>query len=330
MQLVRRRLGDTMDRDAVNGLLNDLSVDFVTRMNRLEQRLTESEGYFDNSIGEVSMEVGDMLAVVRGHTSEIEEMSSDVEETKQRMAELEASEQHRRTEDGDLRDRVAELEARANEAEVAREQLRQSMQAQQSSPENYEAIRNAIERLEKERERREDEYWQRCLYLRGFNGDPTKSSSEIYEYVRSKLIRSHLSFIADECRGFYICRRGGLRVELRSRAEAGEMLREWRRRLKRVNNRTLSMSFCVPPRYMDDKSKLTKIGMKMKRAGMLSNFEIRAVSARENGTFLRLETIRRTSSRVQKFYKIADMELLESLVNEVAPTHAEFADAREE
>ena len=326
MQLVRRRLGDTMDRDAVNGLLNDLSVDLVTRINRMEERFLESEAY----LHEKAEDVNELIAAVRGHTSEIEEMTTDIDEVKQQMAVLEASEQERRTNDGGLNDRVAELEARANEAELTCEQLRQSMQTQQSGTENYEAIKAAIARLEKERERREDEYWQRCLYIRGFNGDTTKSRSEIYEYVRSKLIRCHLSFIADECYGFYICQKGGLRVELRSRAEAGEMLREWRRMFKRRNNRSLSMSFCVPPRHMDDKSKLTKIGMKMKRAGLLSNFEIRAVSAREQGTFLRLETIRRTSNRVQKFYKIADMELIESLVNEVAQLHEEQPNAREE
>ena len=107
-------------------------------------------------------------------------------------------------------------------------------------------------------------------------------------------------------------------------------MREWRRKLRGLNNRSLSMSFCVPPRYIDDKSKLTKMGMKMKRAGLLSNFEIRAVSAREQGTFLRLETIRRTSSRVEKFYKIADMELLELLVNEAALPREQLPDAREE
>ena len=320
MELVRRRLGDTMDRDAVNSLLNDLSVDFVIRMTRLEERLTVYEDYVDD----------DMRSAVRGHTSEIKEMSSVVEETEQRVAAIEASEQQRRTEDADLNSRVADLESRVNEAERAREQLQQSLQDQQSGPENIEAIKSVIARLEKDRERRDDEYWQRCLYIRGFNGDPSKSSSEIYEYVRSKFIRSHLSFIAEECRGFYNCRRGGLRVEFQSRAEAGEMLREWRRKLKGLNNRSLSMSSCVPPRYMDDKSKLTKMGMKMKRAGLLSNFEIRAVSAREHGTFLRLETIRRTSSRVEKFYKIADMELLELLVNEAALPREQLPDAREE
>ena len=159
MQLVRRRLGDTIDRDAVNSLLNDLSVDLVTRINRMEERLNDS-------IGEVIMDVGDMRAAVRGHTSEIEEirdeMSSDAEDLGQRLAVLEASEQQK--------------------ADVTRGQF----EALETGVAAAEAV---TAKLEKERLHRDDEYWSRCLYLRGFNADPAIPHTGRYDHVHSKLVR---------------------------------------------------------------------------------------------------------------------------------------------
>ena len=104
---------------------------------------------------------------------------------------------------------------------------------------------------------------------------------------------------------------------MHSKAWAIEMLREWRRVLKTIGNHSYSLEYCVPPRFMVDKKRLTLLGMKLKHASLLRNFEIRATRLRD-GMCLRLEAVRRTTSRIAKYVTCADIEVLESLIADVS------------
>ena len=64
-------------------------------------------------------------------------------------------------------------------------------------------------------------------------------------------------------------------MEFNSRVEAHEALRQFRRELRIAGNRSVHVEYCVPPRFMKDKMKLTLIGMRMKRVGLINNFEVR-------------------------------------------------------
>ena len=296
----------------------------TNKIHRLEERLLVSEAYLD----EKAEDVNELLAVVRGHTSEIEEMTTDVDEVKQRMAVLEASDQRRRTEDGCLRDRMAELEARVNEAELTREQLRQSLQAQHSGTENRvlpDSATETIEKLEKFRRKIDDSYWNRCLVVKNFSARTNIRYDRILSYVKFKLNGYGYGNILEDCDGFFLSRNGNLRLEYKTRLSALCHLQELRQRSKSLQSTTLSFEFGVPPRFVGDKCKLAALGMRMKRAKVLDNYEIR-VSSSSAGPILRMKTfvkpwnqsngIAQNGPRpaIEKFYSLEDVTVIEALI----------------
>ena len=287
LRLMRRKMqGDFMkQKDEVNKMINDMSLELVNKVNSLGGKLI-SEIELSKQAAATGLEEIDKKC-----REDLQE-EKDVRERQHRF--LMEDLQVQRDNDWDSHCEIIDLQKRVDlvvdkmNAEMA-EQSRQ------------------LESLKKDKESRDDRYWSRCIAVERFGAPTGLPHDKAYQYVRNKMRKNGMEEIFCCSAGFYICRSGNLRLEFRSKHEAEGALADMRRLIRFIPHsaRNLAFSLCVPPRFMKRKQKLLVMGMKLKKAKLLENFEIRFQKSSKGVKILML-TIRKPSRRTDPMFDEED------------------------
>ena len=267
---LKMKLQAAVTKDQVNNMIEEYSLRLLTGMNEAANEMLK-----DNRLAVEKSNFAAQMAVkasngVRNLQTATEKMETDLNDLDDQV--------------GDVRARVRGLESRVWAMDSAPPSPASPEHADgdgvcSASVANIDdlmlaSLSSTVKRIEADRLRADDEYWSRCLHVTGFNLNPSVPYQKIYSSVLRKLKKIRVN-VGDWAKSFFVVGNGGLRMEFNSRVEAHEALRQFRRELRIAGNQSVHVEYCVPPRFMKDKMKLTLIGMRMKRVGLINNFKVR-------------------------------------------------------